>query len=79
MSEPGTIAFTRTADGTLVVRLSGQWQLSGHLPTTAAVEERLAAHPDRVSFHTAELGAWDTSILTFLGKVFALCTSQERT
>jgi phospholipid/cholesterol/gamma-HCH transport system permease protein len=77
MSEPSEVTFSATPDDGLIVRLAGRWQLSGHLPTTAEAERRIAAHPRRVAFDASALAAWDTSLLIFLGKVMAVCAQQQ--
>jgi len=73
VDQRGEITFSSAANGTLVLHLAGAWQLHGHLPATAEVEHRLAAQPPQLGFDTSALGVWDTSLLTFLGKVLALC------
>src|SRR5262245_28300616 len=76
MSERSAVTFSSAPDGTLVIHLAGDWQLSGHLPTTADAERQVAAGPRLVAFDASALGRWDTSLLTFLDKVLALCGRQ---
>src|SRR5437016_4436737 len=76
MSERSEVTFSPAADGTLVIRMAGDWQLSGHLPTVAETVRHVATRPRRVAFDAAALGKWDTSLLTFLGKVVAVCSQQ---
>jgi phospholipid/cholesterol/gamma-HCH transport system permease protein len=65
----------RVADGTLVLRLSGDWRLKSGLPTPAAVERQLdpPGHPGRLTFDTRELGGWDSGLLAFLIDLDELC------
>src|SRR5262245_57828790 len=62
-------------EGTLVLRLSGDWRLKSGLPTSAAVETQLepAAHPRRLAFDTSALGGWDSGLLAFLVGIEELC------
>ena len=76
-SERNEVTFSTTPDEGLVVRIAGDWRLSGHLPTTAEADRHVAAHPRRVAFDTSALGPWDSSLLTFLGKVTASCAEQQ--
>ncbi|MEZ5557778.1 MAG: ABC transporter permease [Pseudomonadales bacterium] len=47
--------------------LSGDWLLSGDLPSAAPVLERIrATSPVRVRLHTEDLGNWDTGLLSVL-------------
>ena len=64
-----------SADGTLVLQLGGSWRLARGLPTTAVVEQRLAAgaQPRRLKLDASELGAWDSGFLAFLTSLAELC------
>jgi phospholipid/cholesterol/gamma-HCH transport system permease protein len=61
----------RTDSGTLQVRLAGGWRLGADAPTGDELDEELARQPalERLTFDTADLGSWDSSLLTFLRKV----------
>jgi phospholipid/cholesterol/gamma-HCH transport system permease protein len=69
------LSFARPDEATLVVRLAATWRLRHGLPSARAVEEALAAAPapHAVAFDTTALVAWDSSVLTFLARVLALC------
>lgn len=66
--------LARSADGTLSLRLEGDW-LAGSLPLPpGAVEDELAVAPaSRLLFETGDLGRWDSGLITFLIRVKALC------
>ncbi len=68
MTQPPTVTLLRTDDGALRVRLAGDWLMSGALPAPDPVldEIRGASGPRRVEFDGAELGRWDTALLTRL-------------
>lgn len=69
MSE-GTVALARDGDGTLAVRVSGDWSLSGATPLpAAAIHEVRTEPPERVVFQSAGLGRWDSSLVSFLAHV----------
>jgi len=73
------ISSNRLTDGTLVLRLSGPWQLRSDIPSVAAVQRELERAPQRVTFDTAGLTAWDSGLLTFLIKVSELCQQRQIT
>ncbi len=76
-STRGRNPLVRSADGTLRLRLEGDW-LAGSLPLPpGAVEDELAAAPAfRLLFETGELGRWDSGLITFLIRVKAHCDGQ---
>ena len=77
-AERGEISLSRSNDGTLLMRLAGPWQLRGALPSPDAVRREIEATPPRrVAFDTAQLTAWDSSLLTFLTKVTELCAQRQ--
>lgn len=68
----------RLSDGTLVLELSGPWQMRGGLPPLGVVQREFErGTPRRVTFDTAQLTAWDSGLLTFLGKVTELCQQRQ--
>jgi phospholipid/cholesterol/gamma-HCH transport system permease protein len=75
MAEEGQVSFQRAAEATLVVRFSGRWRLRGGLPSASLIEPELEPAPKvtGIAFETRELSSWDSSILTFLVEVSALC------
>jgi len=67
------VTVARTAGGAVMVRLVGRWSLEGGLPSAADLEAALSvAGTAGVVFDASELGAWDSSMLTFLTRVFRL-------
>lgn len=67
MSHTPNIDLRRTDDGVLHVRLAGDWLLAGAVPATDDVLRRIASEaPTRLAFDTADLGRWDTALLTTL-------------
>ncbi|MFC1828226.1 MlaE family ABC transporter permease [Thermodesulfobacteriota bacterium] len=75
------ISFSRPDDSTLLVTLSGTWKIGKELPPAASVRTAIESGPGiaRITFDTRDLESWDSSLLTFLIKVTALCTSGDIT
>lgn len=70
----------RLTDGTLQLRLAGDW-LAGSLPlplrdVEAAMEEK---NPATLRFETEDLQTWDSGLLTFLIALKKLCDAREIT
>jgi phospholipid/cholesterol/gamma-HCH transport system permease protein len=70
------LSLVQTGDGGLRVRLAGDWQLRGRVPSTSDVERALAAAPARVSFEAGELGRWDSSLITALVDICEVCRTR---
>ena len=62
------VAFERPDGGTLLVRLSGSWRLKAATPSVEAVGRELVTPPlpRAIAFEASGLGAWDSSLLTYL-------------
>ena len=73
------ISLVHAADGSLHVRLAGDWQLRGQLPSTANVEREIAARPPRVIFEADALGTWDSSLVGSLVRILDACRAQQVT
>jgi phospholipid/cholesterol/gamma-HCH transport system permease protein len=74
----GDLAVTRSSDGTLVMRLTGRWQLRSELPSPDVIRREIeSAPPRRLAFEAAQLAAWDSGLLTFLTKVTELCAQKQ--
>jgi len=59
----------------ILVRLSGVWRLQGGLPSDATVRQELerSPRPARIAFEAQTLTHWDSTLLTFLVAISALC------
>lgn len=72
------LTLSRGGDATLTIRLAGPWHLQRTMPGPDVVRQELAsAAPKRVTFDTAQLTAWDSSLLTFLATVSDLCAEHD--
>jgi phospholipid/cholesterol/gamma-HCH transport system permease protein len=68
------ISVTRRDDATLVVRLSGTWQLKTGFPSSEVVRSELARGSSRaVVFDAGSLSSWDSAVVTFLARVSEIC------
>jgi phospholipid/cholesterol/gamma-HCH transport system permease protein len=75
----GKLAFDRTGDATLLVRLSGKWHLSRDLPPASLVIPELQKQPvpKRLSYDTAALTGWDSGLISFLIEVEEICRQRQ--
>jgi phospholipid/cholesterol/gamma-HCH transport system permease protein len=75
----GEMAVSRAGDGALVIRLSGAWTLETGIPPVADVERALLAtpKPTRIAFDLADLGAWDSGLMTFVARVGELARARQ--
>ena len=66
------INFGLDGNSTLVVSLSGRWEISADLPEAGAVFKELEANRRiaRIGFDSTKLTFWDSSLLTFLVNIF---------
>lgn len=68
----------RDGDGTLVVRVSGDWSLETAAPAPAAVEREIRdAPPERLVFQARELGRWDSSLVSYLASIAEVAQGEE--
>jgi len=70
-SAPGKMEFSRPADDTLLVKLSGNWEIGSDLPSADAAQKQIEAETaiQRIAFHTKEITGWDSGLLIFLKEV----------
>ncbi|MGH7819026.1 MAG: ABC transporter permease, partial [Candidatus Binatia bacterium] len=74
MTERGDMSVTRRDDATLVIHLSGSWQLTTGLPSSEIVRRELSNGSARaVAFETEKLRKWDSAVVTFLARVMEIC------
>lgn len=71
MGEACTFRFDRPTENTLIIRMTGSWQVGLALPSADEVFHQAANRPSirRIAFDTGELTAWDSSILILLKKI----------
>lgn len=73
------LALDRPSADQLVLRLAGPWRMSGGVPDPAVVEEELGRDPSprRITFDAEALGAWDSALLIFLGRIAELAGARQ--
>ncbi len=78
---PGTVNFSRSEEGTLLVHLKGTWKIGQDHPSTDEVLNQAAMRPGTrlITFDCSNLDAWDSSLLTFLVNLANRCSSTEIT
>jgi phospholipid/cholesterol/gamma-HCH transport system permease protein len=73
------LSLERTAAGVMVIRLAGDWQIEGGIPSIEEVTSQLESAPPihRVVLDAKALRQWDSSLLTFLLKLTHLCDQKK--
>ncbi|MEX2354153.1 MAG: ABC transporter permease [Gammaproteobacteria bacterium] len=73
------IAFSSPDDNTLVIQLSGDWDLQNRLPATTLLEQALATHPETglVRLEDTGIRSWDTSLPVFLNQIDRYCQDNQ--
>ena len=72
------LTVRRTADGTLLVGLAGDWVEQSGLPGLVAVEKELAGGGLKaLVFEAGSLGRWDSGLVAFLFKCIDLCEKSK--
>ena len=74
------VAVSRPNEATIVIRLSGTWEMESGFPSLDVVREELSGKKLRtVSFDASDLRSWDSAVVTFLAGVSALCRERGLT
>jgi phospholipid/cholesterol/gamma-HCH transport system permease protein len=73
------IGFSRQPGNTFVVQLGGDWKIADGLPSTEQLQKQIGSAPAaaQVVFDTRGLGAWDSSLLSFLIKLSDFCRTKS--
>ena len=81
MSSSGELLFEQPSKETLSLKLSGNWKLGQPLPSTNDVQHQVESAGDirKITFNAEKLGDWDTGLLSFLRKLWKLCSSSNIT
>src|SRR5499426_3173012 len=75
----GELRCRRPTTDTLVVELAGSWRLQDEFPALTDVAQQLDAtpRPQRLTFDTSALTAWDSGLVTFLLELMALGAQRQ--
>ncbi len=69
---PSELKIDKTQDGALLT-LAGEWKLGSAIPSPDGVLAGAVGKGQRLGFETGNLGGWDSRLLVFLAKLFAIC------
>jgi len=75
-----SVSCSRSADGTLTIRLAGPWRLEGGIDRAIAIVRRELQQSPRVThiaFETSHLGHWDSALPTFVATIEELSSEQK--
>jgi phospholipid/cholesterol/gamma-HCH transport system permease protein len=72
---PDKIAFDYSTPGTLLIKLSGDWNISAELLSVDDVTPQLTSHTDitRINFSVSPELKWDSGLIAFLLKLIREC------
>ena len=73
------LSFDRSGDGTLILRLAGDWKLSAELPEAGEVQKQFESgtRAARMAFDARDLTGWDSGLLIFLLRAIEYCASND--
>jgi len=77
-SSPSEWMFSREADGTLLLQLSGTWKIENELPSADEVLKQIKTESGikRLAFDASGVTDWDSGLLIFLKKMVSQCDQQ---
>jgi phospholipid/cholesterol/gamma-HCH transport system permease protein len=78
-TEDCTLGYSRPADGTLLLQLTGSWTLQGHPPSADEVRKRIESEStvQKLDFDTRDVTGWDSGLLVFVLNVRKICAGKE--
>jgi phospholipid/cholesterol/gamma-HCH transport system permease protein len=73
------LAFDYSIPQTLLIKLSGDWQISANPLSESVVSAELASHPDihQINFNVAQGLKWDSELIAFLLKLIKECEQKK--
>ena len=76
---PEKLAFDYSIPKTLIIKLSGNWQISVGLLSVTEVTSQLTSHPDivQINFSVPEELKWDSGLISFLLKLTRECAHKN--
>src|SRR5690348_15624322 len=70
------LTMTRPEPGTLLLRLTGAWRVGQKTPAAELVDRELdRERAERIAFDAAGVVAWDSALVVFATRVFAIARS----
>ena len=72
------LSYSRPADGTLLLQLTGSWTLQGRPPSADEVRKRIETESTvrKVDFDTQGVTGWDSGLLSFVLNVKKTCVGK---
>lgn len=76
-----TLQFSPSTEKTISLLLGGDWVLANRVPGAAEVDSRLQRQPEirQLRLNVANLGQWDSRLLTFVVAVSKVCEARNVT
>ena len=76
---PAVVHLSQMTDATLLVQLSGSWQLRTGVPELTEIQQQLDDTPRvrQLTFEILNMPAWDTGLLTFLLQLLDYCQHHQ--
>ena len=76
---PAVVHLSQMTDATLLVQLSGSWQLRTGVPELTEIQQQLDDTPRvrQLTFEVLNMPAWDTGLLTFLLQLLDYCQHHQ--
>jgi len=73
------LAFDYSIPKTLLIKLSGDWQISAGLLSVNEITSQLTSHPDiaQINFSVAQDLKWDSGLISFLLKLIRECANKK--
>ena len=77
--ESCALSYSRPADGTLLLRLTGSWTLRGHPPSADEVRKQIEAETPvrKLDFDAQGVTGWDSGLLSFVLNVSKICAGKD--
>jgi phospholipid/cholesterol/gamma-HCH transport system permease protein len=76
---PEKLVFDYSTPKTLLIKLSGDWQISGGLLSADEVTSQLSSHPDivQINLSVSQELKWDSGLISFLLKLIKECEHKK--
>jgi phospholipid/cholesterol/gamma-HCH transport system permease protein len=73
------LKFSRPADGSLLLQLTGSWTLQDHPPSADEVRKRIESESkvQKLDFDAGDVTGWDSGLLVFVLNVKKICAGKD--
>jgi phospholipid/cholesterol/gamma-HCH transport system permease protein len=78
-ANPPKVSLSRSDPQTVLLEFSGDWKLDLDPPPAGKIQEQMEASGQcrRIAFDSSKLAGWDSSLLSFLTKVYDYCSRKS--